>query len=78
MDYQNVEYKILVNYLHVYEEADIPILMQFLASPYPNGQQRVVMPNFANNNLEQKLLATIKKVQVGVFSLVSNCSKYIK
>jgi hypothetical protein len=72
---QNVEDKILVNYLRIDEESDIPILMEFLASPR-DGQQRVVMPSFANKDLEHKLLATIKMVQFDFF--VSNCFKIAK
>jgi hypothetical protein len=46
------------------EESDIPILMKFLASPRPDGQQRVMKIYFQLGELAlaQKLLDAIKEV----------------
>jgi hypothetical protein len=63
---KDVEDKLRVNCLSVDEESDIPILMELLASPRPDGQQRVVFLYFAINDLKQKMLETIKMVQFGI------------
>jgi hypothetical protein len=47
------------------EGSDIPILIQFLASPRPDGQQRVMKMHFYNDHLPtgvQKLLDALKEV----------------
>jgi hypothetical protein len=63
---QDVEDKMLpIYFLRIEEESDIPILMELLASPRPDGQQRVVCPYFPKEDLQQKLVAAIKKVHFG-------------
>jgi hypothetical protein len=51
-------------YCHGIEELDIPILMQFLASPRADGQQRVMKMHFWDEELPvaQKLMDAIKEV----------------
>jgi hypothetical protein len=49
---------------HGTEEPDIPILIQFLATPRPDGQQRVIKMYFFIEQLPmaQKILDAIKEV----------------
>jgi hypothetical protein len=48
--------------IYKYHERDIPLLMQMLASPRPDGQQRVICVPYLNNQLKGKILDAIKKV----------------
>jgi hypothetical protein len=54
--------------LYVRKESQIPILMEFLASPRPDGKQRVIC---ARTEMAQKVLESIKKVEkLGIFPAV--------
>jgi hypothetical protein len=48
--------------LPIQSESDIAILLEILATPRPDGQQRVASLLFQEDELAQKVLATIKKV----------------
>jgi hypothetical protein len=49
-------------------ESDIPLLIKMLASPRPDGQQRVIRVPFQDNQSTQKMLDAIKKVEKTVFT----------
>jgi hypothetical protein len=50
-------------YSEAYEESDIPHLMTMLASPRPDGQQRVMCLNISGSgDLKKEILKAIKKV----------------
>jgi hypothetical protein len=50
-------------YSEAYEDSDIPQLMKMLASPRPDGQQRVMCLNISGNvDLKKEILKAIKKV----------------
>jgi hypothetical protein len=46
----------------IIHERDIPLLMNMLASPRPDGQQRVICLAFQGNQFTQIMLDAIKKV----------------
>jgi hypothetical protein len=61
---QDVDNKMKIIYCSGIEESDIPIIMQFLPSPRPDGKQRMLCLEFLDEQLPltQKLVDAIKEV----------------
>jgi hypothetical protein len=54
-------------HLTYFGESDIPMLMQMLATRRADGQQRVIqLQNFQNQNLAEKIVASIKRVNQNI------------